>query len=136
MPSPEEILTVVRELQPRLPALLGEKSAEVQDRISSLIEQLEAGQSDGTDLRRVLCEYPAVEEVLSTHFDKQIVELSFSDRSYQKLAGMPSSAFAGKKYICPVPDCSEPFWFQRRANQSPKICEEHGVMMVPAPDEG
>ena len=50
MPSSEEILTAIRELQPRMPALLDEKSAEVQVRISPLVEQLEAGQSDGAGL--------------------------------------------------------------------------------------
>ena len=134
MPSPTEILTVVRELEPQLPTLLGEKAAEVQERILPLRIQLEAGQSDGADLLEVLCEYPVLEEFVRRRLDLEIVELSLPDRSFQPLPGTPSSAIAGQRYICPVPNCSED-WF-RRGTQSLKICEEHGVVMEPATDEG
>ncbi|MEO0885203.1 MAG: hypothetical protein AAFY54_04625 [Cyanobacteria bacterium J06648_10] len=137
MPSPEEILAVVRELQPQFSALLGEEAAEVQNQISPLIEQLASGQSDGAGLLKVLCAYPALKEELLQRLELQIDEYSRDTRgskgAYQKPPGTPPSAIAGKRYICPVPDCPEE-WFRMRVGQSPPLCEEHGVVMVKAED--
>jgi hypothetical protein len=55
--------------------------------------------------------------------------------NYQGLPGSPSTAIPGKKYICPVPGCATQPWF-RMGLRTPPLCEEHGVMLVPAPDEG
>lgn len=139
MPSPEKILAVVRELEPQLPALLGEKATDVQSQIAPLIDQLAVGQSDGADLLKVLRTYPALAEELQQRLDRQqqdddffrdlaLKDINFS-RGYSQLAGMPISAIAGQRYICPVPDCSED-WFRRVVSQSPPLCEEHGVVMV------
>ncbi len=58
------------------------------------------------------------------------------DRSgYQGLAGEPTTAVAGKKYICPVPECTTEPWF-RLGLRTPPLCDEHGVVLVPAPDAG
>ena len=132
MLSPEEILTVARELEPRLPTLLGDEAADAQHRISPLIEQLAAGRSDGTDLLKVLLEYPVLDQIIRERLNLQIIEFSQTDRSFHNLPGTPSSAIPGQRYICPVPDCPED-WF-RRGNQSVRICEEHGVVMVLATD--
>ncbi len=139
MLSPEKILAVVRELEPRLPALLGEKATEVQHQISPLVDQLAAGRSDGADLLEVLRVYPTLAEELQQRLDPEqsIIEFSLGDslrdRSYQGLPGTPNTVIAGKKYICPVPECTQE-WF-RVGLRSPRLCEEHGVVMVPA-DEG
>lgn len=141
MLSSEKILAVVRELKPQLPALPGEKATEVQHQISPLIGQLAAGQSNGADLLKVLRVYPALAEELQQRFDlpqpihEYRLDDLLKDRSFQKLPGTPTSAIAGQRYICPVPDCSED-WFRRQAGQSPPLCEEHGVVMVLAADEG
>ena len=141
MSNSEELLPVVRELEPQLPVLLGEKATEAQQQIKPLIEQLAAGQSDGADLLKVLRTYPAVAEALQQKLDlpqpvdEHSLEELLRDRSYNGLPGKPSSAIPGQRYICPVPDCGEPPWF-RRGSQSPRICEEHGVVMVPATGEG
>ena len=140
MLSPPEILNVVRELVPQLPDLLGEKAFAVQHQIEPLMKQLAAGKSNGTDVLEVLWAYPAVAEKLQQKLDLQklddesSLENTLRSRSFQNLPGVPSSAIPGQRYICPVPDCPEA-WF-RRGNQSPKICEEHGVIMVPAADDG
>ncbi|MEN8444176.1 MAG: hypothetical protein ABG776_04085 [Cyanobacteria bacterium J06555_13] len=140
MPNPENILTAVRELEPQLPALLGEKATEVQQQISPLIDQLAAGQSDGADVLQVLSAHPALADVLqqSLGLQQPIEESSFDDllrdrSAFQNLPGTPSSAIAGQRYICPELNCSED-WFQRRVGQSPPLCEVHGVVMVK--DEG
>lgn len=52
---------------------------------------------------------------------------------YEDLPGEPSTAIAGKKYICPVPECPQE-WF-RVGLRTPPLCEEHGVVMVPATDK-
>lgn len=69
MLSPEKILAVVRELEPRLPALLGEKATEVQHQISPLIDQLAAGQSNGADLLEILRVYPTLAKELQQRLD-------------------------------------------------------------------
>jgi hypothetical protein len=53
---------------------------------------------------------------------------------YQGLPGSPSTAISGKKYICPVPNCTR-VWF-RQGLRTPPLCEDHGVVMIPVPDEG
>ena len=140
MQNPEKILVVVRELESQLPSLLGEKAAEVQQQISSLIDQLASDQSDSADLLQVLSAHPELADVLqqSLGLPQSIEESSFDellrDRSaFQNAPGTPSSAIAGQRYICPEPGCSEE-WFQRVAGQSPPLCEVHGVVMVK--DEG
>ncbi|MEM9148862.1 MAG: hypothetical protein AAGB19_00100 [Cyanobacteria bacterium P01_F01_bin.3] len=55
--------------------------------------------------------------------------------NYQGLPGSPSTVIPGKKYICPVPGCAIQPWF-RMGLRTPPLCEEHGVVLVPAPDEG
>ncbi|PZO09339.1 MAG: hypothetical protein DCF25_21825 [Leptolyngbya foveolarum] len=139
MPNSARILSVVRELEPQLPALLGEKATEVRNQISPLLDQLVAGQSDGSDLLKVLCAYPKLAEELRQRFDQQQNDDFFDDlasretiefsRGYSQPAGTPNSAIAGQRYICPVPDCPED-WFRRGVGQSPPLCEEHGVVMV------
>jgi hypothetical protein len=54
---------------------------------------------------------------------------------YQGLPGEPTTAVAGKKYICPVPECTTEPWF-RMGLRTPPLCYEHGVVLVPAPDAG
>ena len=135
MYTPENILTVVRELEPKLPSLLGEKAAELQQQISPLVDKLAAGQSDGADLLQVLYTHPELADVLQQRLNLHYpidAEL-LRDRSFQNAPGTPSSVFAGQRYICPEPGCSEE-WFQRRVGQSPPLCEIHGVVMVK--DEG
>lgn len=140
MPSPEKILAVVRELEPELPQLLGEKSTEVQAQLPPLIEQLAAGQSDGTDLLKMLNAYPVLAQELHQRLElpETINEYSrdvrVSKGVFQRLPGTSNSAIAGQRYICPVPDCPED-WFRMRAGQSPPLCEKHGVVMIPAEDE-
>ena len=139
MPSAERILSVVRELEPQLPALMGKKATEVQNQISPLMNQLVAGQSDGSDLLKVLRAYPALAKELQQRFDQQQNDDFFNDlasretidfsRGYSQPAGTPNSAIAGQRYICPVPDCSED-WFRRGVGQSPPLCGEHGAVMV------
>lgn len=51
---------------------------------------------------------------------------------YERLPGF-SKALPGKKYICPVPGCAVD-WF-RIGLRTPPLCEEHGVVLVPTPDE-
>jgi len=142
MSNPEKILAVVRELEPQLPNLIGEKAAEVQQQISPLIDQLAAGQSDSADLLQVLSAHPALADVLQQRLGSQqpIEESSFDDllrdrSAFQDLPGTSSSAIAGQRYICPKSDCSED-WFQRHVGQSPPLCEDHGVVMVLAENEG
>lgn len=61
---------------------------------------------------------------------------AFIERSgYQGLAGEPITAVAGKKYICPVAGCNTAPWF-RLGLRTPPLCDEHGVVLVPAPDAG
>lgn len=53
--------------------------------------------------------------------------------SYQGLPGSPSIAIPGKKYICPVAECTAQPWF-RMGLRTPPLCEEHGVVLIPTPE--
>lgn len=148
MPSPEEILAAVRELEPQLPLLLESEAASVQSRLIPLKEELDAGQTDGEDLLQLLRSYPAVAERLQQLLERsgQIITLETADELYeayrvsrgssqfQQLAGEPTTAIPGTRYICPVPDCPEE-WFQIGL-RTPPLCEKHGVVMVLVTDEG
>lgn len=58
----------------------------------------------------------------------------FVDRSYQRLAGTSNTLVAGRQYICPVPSCKSDPWF-RQGSRTPPLCEEHGQVLIPAPEE-
>jgi hypothetical protein len=147
MPSPKQILAAVRELEPQLPSLLGTEASSVQSQLVPLKEELAAGRTNGEDLLQLLRGYPAVAELLQQQLEQSeqsIITPEASDEayeiygisrgSYQQLAGEPTTAIPGTRYICPVPECSQD-WFQIGL-RTPPLCEEHGVVMVLARDEG
>ncbi|MEO0376354.1 MAG: hypothetical protein AAF329_17380 [Cyanobacteria bacterium P01_A01_bin.17] len=93
------------------------------------------------ELDALLAQAPA-EEASESTTDEASSDDEFDDLgvlidrgSYQGPPGSPSTAIPGKKYICPVPGCTTPPWF-RMGLRTPPLCEEHGVVLVPAPDEG
>lgn len=148
MPSPEEILAAVRDLEPKLPSLLGAEAASVQSQLVPLKEELAAGITNGGDLWQLLLSYPAVAELLQQQREQsgQSIPSETSDDEYesygvsrgafqfQQLAGEPTTAIPGTRYICPESECSED-WFQIGL-RTPPVCEKHGVVMVLATDEG
>lgn len=77
---------------------------------------------------------PAADPSTEDEFDD--LDGLLTERSgYQRLAGKPSTAVAGKKYMCPVAGCTTAPWF-RMGLRTPPLCEEHGVLLVPAEQEG
>jgi hypothetical protein len=158
MPSPEEILAVVCELEPRLPSLLGTEADLVQSQMVPLKEALVEGETNGEELLQLLLGYPAVAELLQQKLDQlgQSITSETSDEAsdisisvdcssdisvplifagaYQKLPGNPSTVIPGTRYICPESDCSK-CWFQIGL-RTPPLCDDHGAVMVLATDEG
>ena len=148
MPSPEEILAAVRDLEPQLPLLLGTEAASVQSQLVPLKEELAAGRTNGEDLLQLLLGYPAVAALLQQQLEQsgRSITSETSDELYeaygipkgpfqfQRLAGEPTTAIPGTRYICPVSECSKD-WFQIGL-RTPPLCEKHGVVMVLATDEG
>ncbi len=145
MPSPEKILAAVQELEARLPSLLGTEAASVKSQLALLKEDLAAGRTDGEDLLQLLLAFPAVAELLQQQLEQsgQNITLKISDEAYgifrgssqfQQLAGEPTTAIPGTRYICPESGCSQD-WFQIGLRTAP-LCEKHGVVMVLATDEG
>jgi hypothetical protein len=146
MPSSERILAAVQDLEPKLPSLLGSEATSVQSQLVPLKEALAAGRTNGEDLLQLLLGFPAVAELLQQQLDQsaQSGTTETSDdayeyygidkSSYQQIAGEPTTAIPGKRYICPVPECSQD-WFQIGL-RNPPLCEEHGVVLVLAADAG
>ena len=144
MPSPQKILAIVQELEAKLPSLLGIEATSVQSQLVPLKEDLAAGRTDGKDLLQLLLGFPAVARLLQQQLDQseQNITLETSDKAYeihrgasqfQQLAGEPTTAISGTRYICPEPSCSQD-WFQIGL-RTPPLCEKHGVVMVLAADE-
>ena len=52
-------------------------------------------------------------------------------KGYQGLAGAPTTAVPGRRYVCPVEGCSEA-WFRVGLRQPP-LCEVHGKTLIPDP---
>lgn len=50
---------------------------------------------------------------------------------YQGLAGAPTTAVPGRRYVCPVEGCTET-WFRVGLRQPP-LCEVHGKTLIPDP---
>jgi hypothetical protein len=53
-------------------------------------------------------------------------------KGYQGLAGAPTTAVPGQRYVCPEPGCDKE-WFRVGLRQPP-LCEVHGKPLVPAPE--
>jgi hypothetical protein len=53
-------------------------------------------------------------------------------KGYQGLAGAPTTAVPGQRYVCPEPGCDVE-WFRVGLRQPP-LCEVHGKPLVPAPE--
>jgi hypothetical protein len=53
-------------------------------------------------------------------------------KGYQGLAGAPTTAVPGQRYVCPEPGCDVE-WFRVGLRQPP-LCEVHGTPLVPAPE--
>ena len=101
----------------------------------------EPSENEFEELDALLAE-PAEEVTREAKITKPSPEDEFGDlgalierSGYQGLAGEPTTAVAGKKYICPVPGCTTEPW-ARRGLRTPPLCDEHGVVLVPAPDAG
>lgn len=148
MPSPKKILAVVHELEPQLPLLLGSEAASVQSQLVPLKTELAAGRTNGEGLLQLLLSYPAVAELLQQQLEQsgRGITSETSDEAYesygvsrgsfqfQQLAGEPTTAIAGKRYICPESGCSQD-WFQIGL-RTPPLCEKHGLVLVLATDVG
>ncbi|MDA0268767.1 MAG: hypothetical protein O3A14_17855 [Cyanobacteria bacterium] len=52
-------------------------------------------------------------------------------KAYEGLAGAPTTAVPGRRYVCPVEGCSEE-WFRVGLRQPP-LCEVHGKTLIPDP---
>ena len=126
----EDVLNAARAIRSHLSELLDAQAEEVEQQLSELLEQADAGEDVEIEIFDLLGEHEPTRQWMQDALEGK--KISGGEKSYSKPPGDSDTTPSGtQKYQCPEAECSQT-WISHKARQAIPNCPNHNVQLIEA----